>query len=331
MTPTEASPPPLSSRRRKTVRLMLGVISIGVLLHLTIRDAWEWPTSTLYYGLPRPLLAIGGWLAAGLARRLSRREFVVSLMTAVLLSGWVGYRDVRWTSPTATVSEARPLRVLVWNAAHLSRSRAVVAAAIQKWDADLIGIVEAGRTEKRDLEEWRHLLPGYEIASPQCQALILARGPIQLHDRVSLGDDSSAMPATVTVNGETLDIVLVDLLSNVYLGRTEPVQNLVRLLDESPRRPQIVMGDFNTPPESFAFTPLRRHYRDAFDTAGVGYRPTWPFPIPLLKLDYVWLGSQVVAERCEHLPTTLSDHKPVRVSVKIVTTATASPDFPSQP
>ncbi len=326
MMPTDEPPPQISPRRRRTVRLMLGLISVGVLLHLTVRDAWEWPTSTLFYALPRPLLAIASLLAAGLARRLSQREFGVSLCVAAILWGWVGYRDVRWTSPKVVSSDERPLRIVLWNAAHLARGRAVVAASLQKWDADLIGIVEAGPTGKRDLEDWKRLLPGYEIASPQSQSLILARGKIELHDKVSLGEDSDAMPATVTLHEQTFDIVLVDLLSNVRLSRAAPLRQLVRTLDDAPTRPQIVMGDFNTPPESVGFDPLRRQYRDAFDVAGVGYRPTWPFPVPLLKLDYVWVGSNIIVERCEHLWTTASDHKPVIVSVRIATTPTALPN-----
>ncbi len=329
MTPAEQTKPRDSSRRRWTVRGMWAVIGIGVLLHWTVRDALGWPTSTFYFGLPRPLLAIIGWLAAGLARKLTRREWVTSLTLAVFLSGWVCFRDVRWTTPTATTEDSRPLRVVVWNAAHLSRGRADIANFILQWDADLIGIVEAGPTDRLALEDWRRRLPGYEIASPQSQALILARGRIELHEKVKLGEDSTAMPASVTIDGQTFDICLVDLLSNVYLGRTEPVRNLVRLLDTAPRRPQIVMGDFNTPPESFAFTPLRQQYRDAFDTAGTGYRPTWPFPIPLLKLDYVWVGPQVTVQDCQHRWTTLSDHKPVFTSVRITTTATAPPNSPN--
>lgn len=329
MTPTEETPPLLSSRRRTTVRLMLGLIGVGVFLHLTIRDAWGWPTSTLFYALPRPLLAIVGLLAAGLARRLTRREFGIALGLAALLCGWVSYRDVRWTKPVIVPSDERPLRIVLWNAAHLARGRAVVAESLKKWDADLIGIVEAGPTGKRDLDDWKRRLPGYEVAAPQSQSLILARGNIELHDKVSLGKDSDAMPATVTINGQKMDIVLVDLLSNVYLSRSEPLQKLARMLDEAPRRPQIIMGDFNTPPESVAFVPLRRKYRDAFDVAGTGCRPTWPFPVALLKLDYVWIDADVTVEFCEHIWTTASDHKPVIATVRIATTPTAIPDSPN--
>lgn len=321
-------PPKLTHRRRWTVRGMLGIVGLGVVLHLTIRDAFGWPTSTVFYGLPRPLLAILGVLAAGLARRLTRREFVLSACLAVILVAWVCYSDVHWMKPTVAKPEQQPLRIVVWNTAHLARGRVVVAEAVRKFEADLIGIVEGGRTSPADLEEWKRLLPGYEVASPQNEALILAKGPIIAHPKVSLGDDSTAMPATVTIGGQTFEIVLVDLLSNVFRSRSEPIRNLARLLDEAPRRPQIVMGDFNTPPESLAFRSLRQQYRDTFDAVGVGYRPTWPGPIALLKLDYIWVGPATKAVSCEHVWTTVSDHKPVIVSVIIDTTAMAARDSP---
>ncbi len=325
MTPTEGVPP-LSRRRRWSVWLAWGLIAVGVLLHLTLRDAWQWPTAALFYALPRPVLAAIAVLAAGLARLLSRRESRVSLIVATIMLGCVGYRDIRWTNPPTAQSQGRPLRVVVWNAAHLARGREAAAAWIREWDADIIGIVEAGPTYPGDIKDWKRLLPGYAIASPRLQSLILARGDVQLHDVVSLGFDSDAMPATVIVEDTACEVVLVDIVSNIRLGRSGPLRKLARMLDEAPARPQIVMGDFNTPPESVWLHPLREQYRDAFDVAGRGYQPTWPLPVPSLKLDYVWVAPGVTVEQCHHGWTTASDHRPVFVTLKTATTATVSPD-----
>lgn len=325
MTPP-ADKPPLSQRRRWTVWLMLALVAVGTLLQLTLRDAWEFPSSAFFYVLPRPVLAALAWLATGLARKLTRRELLVALTVATVCLGWTLRGDMRWTKPTAVAADGRSLRVAVWNAAHLPRGRAVAAAWIQKWDADIVGVVEAGPTYPGDVDDWMRLLPGYEVVSPRLQSLVIARGNIQLHEVVKLAYDSEAMPATVTLDGIPVEVMLVDIFSSVQYGRSRPLRKLFQVLEETSRPAHLVMGDFNTPPESVWLDPMRRQYRSVFDAAGVGYRPTWPCPIPSLQLDYIWASPAVTVDACRHGWTAASDHRPVFATVRIATTPPPFPD-----
>jgi endonuclease/exonuclease/phosphatase family metal-dependent hydrolase len=61
--------------------------------------------------------------------------------------------------------------------------------------------------------------------------------------------------------------------------------------------PKLVLGDFNTPGDSVWFVGLRRNYSEVLETAGSGLLATWPFPVPLLGLDHIWVSSGLVP-RC---------------------------------
>ena len=69
-------------------------------------------------------------------------------------------------------------------------------------------------------------------------------------------------------------------------------------------KPDVVLGDFNTPRGSASLSLLTPGMRNAYDEAGAGYSATWPrygyrTPIPLLQLDQIFIGGGVRAARYE--------------------------------
>jgi hypothetical protein len=69
-------------------------------------------------------------------------------------------------------------------------------------------------------------------------------------------------------------------------------------------RPDLVLGDFNTPRGSASLSHLVPGMKNAFDEVGAGYSATWPrfgfrTPIPLLQLDQMFLGAGVTMGRYE--------------------------------
>jgi endonuclease/exonuclease/phosphatase family metal-dependent hydrolase len=63
----------------------------------------------------------------------------------------------------------------------------------------------------------------------------------------------------------------------------------------------IIVGDFNTPPESVWFREWRtRGFTLANDGPRRGFRETWAYGLPLLTLDHIWLASGWKVLRCDH-------------------------------
>lgn len=316
----------ISQRRRLVVWSLLSLAALGAVLHLTLRDAWLWPTAAVYYALPRPVLAILIGLAALAARRLSAREFRLAMVATLICVVWTVCVEFRWTARSVQKPETPSWRVVMWNAAHLPRGVGVAADLIRSWDADVIGVVEAGTTYQLELEEWQRRLPEYHIARPRPQMLLISRHKIRDVELLSIGRHSDVALVRIERHTEVLDIALVDIISSLSYGRAEPLRRLSQVLDAQDTRPHVVMGDFNTPPESVWFEPLRQQYRIAFDLAGTGNRATWPVPVPVLQLDYLWVSATTTVMECDYGWTIASDHRPVSATVTIDTTATASAD-----
>lgn len=300
--------------------MLLAVTAVGVVLHVTIRDAWGWPSCMVFYALPRPLLAGCALASAGLMRQAAGRLQCLIVAHGLGLCFWTLAADCAWHVPHVSPRTDASWRVASWNASHLPRGRAVAAEVMRTWKADVIGLVEAGPTDAAALAEWRRLLPGYSVESPRSGALLIARGDIALGPVATIYRQSEAMPAIVQINGVAGQIVLVDITSEITHCRIGPLAGLSEYLDGFAEPPQIVMGDFNTPTDSLGFQRMGRTYRSGFTSRGWGYRPTWPIVCPVLELDYIWLRSDVAVQACRHGWTAASDHRPVVADVTIATT-----------
>jgi endonuclease/exonuclease/phosphatase (EEP) superfamily protein YafD len=307
---------------------LLSLAAFGALLHFTLRDAWQWPTAAVYYALPRPILALLTSLAAFAARRLSTRECRIALFAALACLVWTVSVECRWPPRLTRKPLTPPWRIVEWNAAHLPRGVRTAADVIRKWDADVIGIVEAGTTYQLELEEWERALPDYHIVCPRPQMLLISPHEIRDVEVISIGRHSDVAVARIERGTEVLNVALVDIISNLGYGRSEPLRRLAQVVETRDSPPHVVMGDFNTPPESVWFAPLRQQYRLAFEVAGTGNRATWPVPVPVLQLDYLWISANVFVAKCHHGWTTASDHRPVMADVTIDTTITPPSDFP---
>ena len=76
--------------------------------------------------------------------------------------------------------------------------------------------------------------------------------------------------------------------------------------------PSIVGGDFNAPAGDAIFDLLtERGFRDAFTESGSGWPDTYPNNSPVLRIDHLWVNSQVTPVRTAAITTRHSDHRMV--------------------
>jgi endonuclease/exonuclease/phosphatase family metal-dependent hydrolase len=93
------------------------------------------------------------------------------------------------------------------------------------------------------------------------------------------------------------------------------------LLSEELAHPVVVVGDFNDRPVSVVHSELRRHFVDAFRTAGAGDGSTFQYGPVRLRLDHIYAsqGVQVVAcaVRRSGLAAVASDHRPLVAEIEL--------------
>lgn len=96
---------------------------------------------------------------------------------------------------------------------------------------------------------------------------------------------------------------------------------LERLNAEDEAVPLIIAGDFNMTDRSDDYGRITENYRDAWREVGLGFGWTFngTFPIPLLRIDYLFHNDAVLALDAQVIQNSAgSDHNPVLVEFAIV-------------
>lgn len=141
-----------------------------------------------------------------------------------------------------------------------------------------------------------------------------------------LGGLSQALEVLVERNGKPMRILNVHLMTGDPQGKlrgqptwssrrvtlsaeTRRIQadSLLRVVQSSDA-PTLLMGDFNSPPTSVAYSTLQQGLTDAFAASGWGWGLTYPANHPFWRIDYVWCKNLTpVQTQVLHLPA--SDHR----------------------
>ena len=311
--------PPASRKSRRWLAVFLVVLWVaGTLLRLTIRDRVPL-LAVLFYATPPIILSAIAFLAAGfLLKSHCRRFAAVAAIFGVVCAGWWSYSSFYRYDPPSADEE---FRVLFWNCRYGYHGWKSVAKEIHRIDAPLVGLVEADdHTEKRK-EFWRWEFVDYDIASLGGGIVLMTRGQIVRSRLVQLTSGGRCGEFEVLLDGKQLMVFVVDIKSNPFVSRREPLEKLIALVESTRDKPTVLMGDFNTPADSAFLDDLRSAFRNAFETAGDGYAATWPLPVPVLTLDQVWVSRDLQLHGCRHLWTSSSDHRPVVTRMSVETDA----------
>jgi vancomycin resistance protein VanJ len=81
--------------------------------------------------------------------------------------------------------------------------------------------------------------------------------------------------------------------------------------------PFIVAGDFNMSQHSLVYSDVTLIMDDAYRKASGGLGNTWPAHLPLLRLDYVWYGTDLRALASSVGPQLSSDHRPLLATLSL--------------
>ncbi|MCH7988723.1 MAG: endonuclease/exonuclease/phosphatase family protein [Planctomycetes bacterium] len=280
----------------------------GVIVRLTLRDR-SLLSAILFYSTPPLVLTALLFFSAGLlfvrkCRKLSTGVFAAGILCLI------------WTFQTSFYhnSERPPddsIPVLFWNVSHGVMGWSAIAEEIQRSKPQLIGLVEGGKNDEFMREFWSLEFPDYERKVFDGGLVLLVKGNILKTDSGRLGSRSRFASAEILLDGLKVTVVLVDICSEPWISRREPLEKLTAVLREKNHKPLLLMGDFNTPPDSLFLRGIRRDLVNAFEEAGDGYSATWPIPVPVLTLDQVWVNKGIEVHRCLLGWSVLSDHRPV--------------------
>lgn len=295
----------MSPKRGRRLELSLLVLVALWAVGQLARDA-TLPTAWLFY---LPSIGVGLVLAAAAALQRARRRPWRRLAIASLAPIAVGLLvDHRWLAAPAAARPARaspgdsPLRLLHWNVAGGWVGAAEQAAEIAARAPDLVVLSEGPERVARGVEE---ALPGFRSRSFGALS-VLAREPgdgAWLERRREL----QAIEVPVLWRGAEVRVMVVNLASSTRVHRDPWLRRVLELA--AARRPDLVVGDFNSPRRSRALSRLPDGWRHAYLEAGRGWSASFPVPLPLWSLDHVLVGPRWRALDYRLVSTRWSDHR----------------------
>ena len=174
---------------------------------------------------------------------------------------------------------------------------------------EVTAIVEAGDFTPEKWQDFATATAGMEWRRFG-GTMLGVRGKILFHESLGVEDLYRCYRCRVSLpqHGE-FTVVVVDIRSQPWLPREKSMADILAAAKDDPR--VIVLGDFNTPPE----TKWCRDWQPTLTLANNGprrgFRETWAFGAPLLTLDQIWLGKGWKAVWTEHTRHG-SDHARVR-------------------
>lgn len=228
----------------------------------------------------------------------------------------------------------RPLRVVTYNILAAKRGLAGIVETLTDLDAHLIALQEVDRNTRR-FARIDHVT---ELASAlglhhafarhrryqggEIGVALLSRFPIVESKRVAArGSNLGMLLATVQTDDGPMRVLVVHFhptdprdddrqrAKMDALRATEATKALELAIAET--APTLVLGDFNARPSGPEYAEFERFLTDACaDSPG-----TWPTPLPLIRIDYVWHTKQFQSRACPIVQSQASDHRPVIVDL----------------
>lgn len=99
-------------------------------------------------------------------------------------------------------------------------------------------------------------------------------------------------------------------LKAAFAMRAEQAQVIASYIKDSPH-PVVVMGDFNDPPQSYAYRKIKKGLDDSFRKSGRGFGNTYAGELPSLRIDYILYGPPILSTDFNRIKTDHSDHYPI--------------------
>jgi endonuclease/exonuclease/phosphatase (EEP) superfamily protein YafD len=291
-------------------------------------ESW-WPATLLMFA-PRWIFAlplavlIPGSLYAGW------RTVVVVLFAGLVACGPVMGFNIPWQRLTTSTPAGTSFRVLTCNMHDTDLEPTLLDNFILATAPDIVVVQEWGRSRNSVLRS----IEGWHIPPHKNRHFFLAsRHPIR--QVVNLGHESMSDGAAVTryeletpagiVTVFTLHLATTrygiyntihqnpngpaEVQENSDLRRTQ--SEFVASQAAACQEPVLIMGDFNTPPESPFFSQIWSPYTDAFTAAGWGLGYTFLGAKTTVRIDHILTGSGWACTKCWVGPEVGSPHRPV--------------------
>jgi endonuclease/exonuclease/phosphatase (EEP) superfamily protein YafD len=312
------------------------VVLLSAALLWWLSDRW-WPATTLLFG-PRWVLLLPLAGLVPLAVKRDRTLLAPLAVAALIVLGPVMGQQTSWRSWFVSTDAERHIRIATLNAKGAGSLATSVTEMLLDWDVHMLAVQECGpgiTAAFQFLEEWH--------ADATGTLCLISRYPItevaQMEREAFKAAGGEAMVVSYRLEAEPVPIFITNLhletpregLERIRAGnlqegapRLEGKSTLRRIelmrarrwVDERPH-PHIVVGDFNTPPESPIYRDAWSDWTNAFSRAGRGFGYTRMHGWIRARIDHILVDDMWTVVRAWVGPDVGSDHKPMFADVRL--------------
>jgi endonuclease/exonuclease/phosphatase (EEP) superfamily protein YafD len=275
---------------------------------------------------PRWVMALPLVVLLPAALLLRSRSIIVLFVAALLVGGPVTAFNIPWQRLTRHASAGAPFRVMTLNMHYSHADPKALEDVVAATEPDVVVVQEwrgSDRTVLKTAPGWHiHATPRQFLASRH----LILRAVELGHD--SMGEHASAvryeldtpngMVHVFSIHTATTRQGISDTIHDNRKGPAEIRHNSAVRREQSAyiagqaaecRGPVLIMGDFNTPPESTIFRQVWDGYTDAFGAAGWGWGYTFFGSRTMVRIDHILMGKEWSCAACRVGPYVGSPHR----------------------
>ena len=282
-----------------------GILYFGWLIGQFTRDS-TWLGGLCFY-VPSVLVATVLFMfSSGAFIKKRFRWGILAAFLAVPALFTVLFVENSFSRPNLqSVDSVSPIRLVHWNIFGGQLGLQEVQQSLASLEPEIIVLSEF--PGDASLENFAKLFGENYSAVSEGNLAVIARGQLLAHGWHSKSQNSKFWSVTWNYQGQTVSVVVADILANVSVHRNPELKKLTKIL--TTHKPDFLVGDLNSPRRSLALSQLPLGYQHAYHSAGSGIGYTWPVPLPIYSLDHCIHGPRIVLVGYELHSTIRSDHR----------------------
>ena len=273
-----------------------------LIIHFILKDNFRF-FQIYFYAFPLPILVFMAVVITLLFYR-PRTYFVFFIcLTSGLTAVWL-HNSYIFSREVEIPQEAKS--VVFWNTADRAHIPIdILSEKIRTIQPDIIGLVEAENANEDDIQQLAADFPEYEFRILEANMFIGVKGRIDniTYKAERYSYDIHFIEAMLQ-NGPIM-VALTDTFQDPTMNKRKTLGSVLELAKKT--NTDLMIGDFNTPYESVYFRTYEQHYH-SFHDYGQGFSATWPFRVPLLEIDQVFLSKEFHPILLEKFNYSVSDH-----------------------
>jgi len=271
-------------KKQKTY-LLIGYVFL-LLIHFGFKDHL-YVTGILFYAFPLPVLILAIFPLLALFYNKKRILFALLGLIGLLSFFWINHQYINYNIIDTNSANS----ILLWNIADQKDYNVdVLKKTLETQHIDALFFVEVLHEDNNFNAQFTKELNNYNIEFLEGNMMVAAKKGITVVDYIEEKNNYKLNHLKIEIEANTFEVVIVDIFAKPWHNKKKAFTKIYEYLEK--HNIDIILGDFNTPYESIYFNHFKTNYTSARNFQN-GFSATWPYPMPLLEIDHIWISKQL--------------------------------------